>query len=146
MAIIQTEIAKGLKMVPQAFTSGAVITYQAELVIPTGTSVTTSDIVELAVLPAFHRAVDGLIIPSGNYDGATADIGLMSGAVGDPSTDRTSGAEIFDDVALTALARITKGDALVKASTDSDRSIGVKFSKTITGAGQKLILQLLLTQ
>lgn len=146
MAILQSNYALGVVTVPHAFTAGAVVAYQATFTIPTGEDVDTTDIIELAVLPADHKIVDALIIPSGDFDGATADIGIMDGAVGDPDSTRTSDDSIFDGVALTALARVTAGTGLLLDTDDEDRSIGVTFSKKITGAGQKLTIQILMTQ
>lgn len=145
--IRQSKRVTGQLPIPQAFTAGAVVDYVAEFVIPAGMTVATADIVELAVLPADHRIVNARIIPSGNFGASvTADIGIMSGDVGDKNSVRTSGAELFDDVALTAMASLSKGDSIILATSDQDRSIGVKFSGAVTGAGQILRLQLSLTQ
>ena len=147
MAIRQSEIATGQKQVPQAYTAGALATYVATFTIPTGMTVATADILELAVLPADHRIVDAMIIPTGSYGASvTADVGIMSGEVGDTSASRTVGDEVFDAVALTAMARMTLGETPVLATSDKNRSIGVNFSAAITGAGQTLTLQLVIAQ
>lgn len=145
MTIYQSDVAKGIKIVPQAFTKGAVVATTAKFTIPAGTTITSSDIIELAVLPAFHRIVDVKVIPTGSYSAATADIGIMSGEVGDKESARTSNDVIFADVALTGIVgTVAKADALVMATANQDRSIGVALSGSVVGAGQTLTLQLLL--
>lgn len=147
MTILQSQHVLGVKAVPSAFESGDNVSYVADFVIPAGMTIATTDILELAVLPADMHVVDAQIIPSGNFGtGATADVGIMSGKVGDKVSVRTSGNEVFDAVVLTAFARITKGDAIILPASDVDCSIGVKFSAGITGAGQVFRLQLILAQ
>lgn len=146
MAIRQSEIALGLKVVPQAYTAGANATHLASFKIPTGMTVATGDIIELTALPADHRIVAAQIIPVGNFSTATADVGIMSGDVGDPSAARTSGNELFDDVALTAMSALTKADAILLEPSNLNRSIGVKFSAAVTGANQVIHLLLTLSQ
>jgi hypothetical protein len=147
MAILQTELATGQKQAPQAYTSGASASYLSTFTIPAGMTVAAGDIVELGPLPAEHRIVAATIIPSGNFGaGVTADIGIMSGEFGDKDSVRTSGAELFDDVALTAMASLTKGDSILLATSDDNRGIGVKFSASVAGAGQKLSLLLVYAQ
>lgn len=146
MAIRQSEIALGQKVAPQAYTAGASASYLARFKIPTGMTIATGDIIELAVLPADHRIVTAQIIPVGNFSTATADVGIMSGEVGDPNAARTSGNELFDDVALTGMASMTKADAILLEPSHLNRSIGVKFSAAVTGANQELILQVVYAQ
>lgn len=147
MTIRQSQRAIGQRPVPQAFTSGAVVAYLAEFIIPAGMTIGAGDIVELAVLPADHRIVDAQILPTGNFGaGVTADVGIMSGAVGSTDPARTVGNELFAAVATNAFGRLVKGDAIVLDHSNSDRSIGVKFSAAVTGAGQILRLQVLMTQ
>ena len=148
MAIkLQSDLVVGTRTVPQAFTAGAVVAYLVDITIPTGVTLGTSDIVELGVLPAFHRVVDAMVVAASGFTDEKADIGIMTGAVGDDGdATRTSGNELFDDVGLTALARMTKSAAIVLASTDKDRSIGMKFTASLTGAGQTVTLQFLLAQ
>lgn len=147
MAIRQTELATGQQQAPQAYTSGAVACYVSTFTIPTGMTVATTDIIEIGVLPAYSRIVDATLIPKGNFGASvTADVGIMSGEVGDPTSTRTSGDEVFDGATLTGLVRMTDVDAVLVAASDDHRSVGVKFSDAITGAGQTITLQLLYTQ
>lgn len=147
MTILQSKLATGQETVPQSYESGEVVAYIADYTIATGATVATTDIIELAVLPGGARIVNAKVIPTGNFGaGVTADIGIMSGDVGSTDTGRTSGAEVFDDVALTAMAEISKADALLLATTDKHRSIGVKFSGDVTGAGQVIRLQVFYAQ
>ena len=146
MAIIQSEIAKGTVSVPQAFTSGAVVAHLAEFTIPTGTNIGASDIVELSILPGDHRVIDAAVVAASGFTTETADIGIMSGEVGSLDDTRTSNDVIFEAVELTGYARMEKGDAVVLPTTEKDRSIGLKFSGAVTGAGQKLTVLFLLAQ
>lgn len=147
MTILQSQHVTGQKAVPQAFTAGANVSYIADFVIPAGLTIATTDIVELAVLPADHHVVSAQVIPTGSFGtDVTADIGIMSGTVGDKVSVRTSGDELFGDVTLTALASLSKGDAIILAPSNQDRSIGVKFSASITGAGQIIRLQVSMAQ
>ena len=146
MTILQSTLAKGQKQAPQAFGTGINVSYLADFTIPAGMTVATTDIIELGVLPAGHRVIDARVIPTGDFGASvTADVGIMSGDVGSTGT-RTSGAEIFDDVALTAMVGLAKADSILLADADQHRSIGVKFSASITGAGQVIRLQLTYAQ
>ncbi len=147
MSILQTELAAGQKQAPQAYTAGAHASYLATFEIKAGVTVNAADIVELGPLPAEHRIIAVTLIPQGNFGaGVTADIGIMSGTFGDKNSVRTVGAELFDDVALTAMASLTKGDAILLATSDQNRGIGVKFSANVVGAGQKLNLLVVYAQ
>ena len=145
MAIIQSEIAKGTIAVPQAFTSGAVVAHLATIELPLGVDAGASDIVELTVLPANHRVVDAIVMADG-FTTETVDIGLMTGEVGDTDPTRTSDDSIFDGAALTGFARLSANTGPLLEPVDYDRSIGLKFSGAITGAGQSVTVQFLLTQ
>lgn len=145
MAIIQSEIAKGTIAVPQAFTSGAVVAHLATIELPAGVDVASGDIVELSVLPANHRVVDAVVIADG-FTTETADIGLMSGDVGSTDDTRTSDDSIFAAADLSGFDRLAKGDSVVAEAVDYDRSIGLVFSAAVTGAGQSVTVQFLLTQ
>lgn len=144
--IYQSEFAVNQAEVPQAFTAGAVVAHTAEYVIPAGVTIATTDIIELSVLPADHRIVDAIVIPTGNFGTATADVGIMSGEVGSKDNTRTSDDVIFDDAALTGFVRLAKSSGLILEPSDTDRSIGVKFSAAVTGAGQVLRIQFLMAQ
>lgn len=146
MAFIQSEYALGQKTAPQAFSAGAVVAYTATVSIPTGETLGAGDTVELAALPANHRIVDATVIADGDFDGKTAAIGIMSGNFGADDATRTSGTELFAAAALTGFTRLATGTAAMLPTSDKDRSIGVKLSGTVTGAGQTLTLLLLLAQ
>lgn len=144
MAIIQSEWAAGRKQAPAAGTARNVVVERYSFTLTD--DVAGSDILELAILPAFHFIVGATLVPEGDFDGATADIGIMSGAVGSRDSTRTSGDEVFDGAALTGVIVSDKEDALLLKPTDVGRSIGVKFSKSVTAADQKLTLILLTAQ
>lgn len=146
MAIRQSAIATGQKQVPQAYTAGALACYLATFTIPVGMTVATNDIIELAVLPAEHRVVDAMLLTTGSFAAAKATVGIMSGEVGDATSVRTSSSELFNAVTPAELVRLSTDDAIVLATNDDNRSIGVKFDAAITGAGQTVTLQLIIAQ
>lgn len=147
MTILQSTLAQGQTIAPQAFGAGVNVSVLATFTIPTGMTVATTDIIELSVLPAGCHIVDAIILPTGSFGAAvTADVGIMSGTFGDAKSVRTSGDEVFDAVTLTALGRLSDQDALFVAPTEAHRGIGVKFSDAITGAGQVIGLQLTYAQ
>ena len=146
MALVQSNIALGVVTVPQAFTSGAVVGYRASFTIPAGLTVADDDVLELAILPADHVILDATLIAEGNFDGATADIGIMTGEVGEEDDTRTSDDSIFDGAALTGFVRVTANEGLLIDPAETDRSIGVTFSDDVVGAGQVITLQILMTQ
>lgn len=148
MAIVKSPWAFGQYAIPTAGESGVVVAYTASYTFATGDEFATGDIVELAVLPADHLIASAVLIPEGNFGtGVTADVGIMSGTVGSDDQARTSGDEIFDGATLTGLVSAPNIKAYTSiARTDADRSIGVKFSGDVTGAGQKLTLLVLMYQ
>lgn len=146
MAIRQSEIAIGKKQVPTAFTAGVVVAYRASFTVPAGETIEAGDIVELAVLPADHEFVTATLIPEGEFDGVTAAVGIMTGDVGDKDGDRASGDEVFAAAALDALSSVDTIAPFAIERSDVNRSIGLKFSGTVTGAGQTVTLLVVMTQ
>lgn len=93
-----------------------------------------NDIVELGVLPAYYTVSDAvLIVDDIDANGTPTialDVGIMSGDVGDPSTSRTCGNELYaaDTTARTGgTARMSKSAGFTILPTEADRSIGVKI-------------------
>lgn len=145
MAVIQSRVAQGIDQVPDSYHYGVNASYLAVLDLPAGKNIAAGDVVEIGILPPDHRFVTAQVIPEGAFGaGVTADIGLMSGTVGSQDPARTVGDELFDGVALTAFASLTSGEALLVAPSPVARSIGVKFSAAVTGAGQKLTMQIVI--
>lgn len=96
-------------------------------------AVNTTDILELAYLPAYCRILDVEIAAEGTGFGeTTVDIGFMDGEVGSPAEDRVSGDELFDGVTLTAGGRAGLATLAGLPSVDIPRSIGVKVSANVT--------------
>lgn len=145
--ILQSKLATGEEQAPQTYGHGIVASYLAEYTIPTGATVATTDIIEMGVLPGGCRIVAARVFPTGDFGvGNTSDVGIMSGDVGSTDSTRTSGDELFDGVTLTASAWNTSDEALLVAPVDNHRSIGVKFSASVTGAGQVFRLQVFYAQ
>lgn len=144
MAIVQSPFALGQKQAPVSREARGVVAerFTIELTEDIG----AGDIVELAILPAYHFVVSATVIPEGSFGDVTADIGIMSGNVGDTSDTRTSGNELFEGLALDEVSSINKVEGLMLQPTDRDRSIGVTVSGAVTGAGQKLTLLLFTVQ
>lgn len=146
MAIaIQSEWVLGRKQTPTSREAGGVVAQRFEATIDTDLDV--GDIVELAVLPAYHTVVDAILDTDGLGTGVSVDVGVMSGAVGDPDGTRTCGDELFsaEDASAAAVVRASESSAFTIAPADRDRSIGVKVSAAVT-AGKKIGLMLFMVQ
>lgn len=140
MAIVQSDYAKGLKMVPTGDCAGEVVTEKYTFTVTA--NLAASDIIELACLPAGHTIVDAIFYVD-EAGAATYDVGVMSGAWGDKSQSRTIGAELWSGAADATFLRLALIGALRLAATDADRSIGVKVvGAGITAASQKITLEL----
>lgn len=146
MAIaIQSEWALGRKQTPTSREAGGVVAQRFEATIDADLDV--GDIVELAVLPAYHTVVDAILDTEALGAGVNVDVGVMSGAVGDPDGTRTCGDELFsaEDASAAAVVRASASSAFTIAPADRDRSIGVKVSAAVT-AGKKIALTVLMVQ
>lgn len=146
MAIaIQSEWVLGRKQTPTSREAGGVVAQRFEATIDTDLDV--GDIVELAVLPAYHTVVDAILDTEALGTGVSVDVGVMSGAVGDPDGTRTCGDELFsaEDASAAAVVRASESSAFTIAPADRDRSIGVKVSAAVT-AGKKIGLMLFMVQ
>lgn len=147
MTTLQSQIAQGVKPVPQAFTAGAVVAYRAEYTIPSGTTVATTDVIEMAVLPADHTLIGVTIVGAGFTTGTTAKVGLMSGEVGDDESARTCGSEIAAAADVKDTESSAKASALAAiAKSDTDRSIGLQLSASEAGPSKTVTLVILMTQ
>ncbi len=129
MALVQSAWALGQKQAPVSREAGGVVCERYTFTVTS--NLAAGDIIELGILPAYHTVVDAVLVV-GEAGTATYDVGIMSGVVGDPSSSRTCGNEFFAGAAdATTTTRITKAAGLRLASSDSDRSVGVK----VVGAG-----------
>lgn len=148
MAIaIQSDWVLGRKQVPTSREAGGVVAQRFEATIDV--DMNEGDIVELAVLPAYHTVVDAILdTPVSLGSGVSADVGVMSGAVGDPDGTRTCGNELFNNRNMSGgVARANTVSAFTIAPADRDRSIGVKVSAAVTaGTTKKVGLVLLMVQ
>lgn len=105
----------------------------------------TDKMFDLGILPNGHDLLDAVLISDDlDTDGTpavTLDVGLLTGTVGDATSDRAMGDEIFAASTVgqagTAARATAKGAFLVKAS-DADRSIGlkVKLQPDVAAAGR----------
>lgn len=102
----------------------------------------TTDILELAYLPAHCKIISAELLSQGTST-TTLTVGFMSGRVGDTDPARTSGAELFSAATPTTLAEMTLAALAALPTSDADRSIGVKASAAIAASGStKLQLRL----
>ena len=145
MAIaIQSDWVLGRKQTPTSREAGGVVAQRFEATIDTDLDV--GDIVELAVLPAYHTVVDAILDTEALGTGVNVDIGIMSGAVGDPDGTRTCGDELFSGASVSGgVARANAVSAFTITPAGADRSIGVKVSAAVT-AGKKIGLVLFMVQ
>lgn len=143
MAILQSDWAAGRKVAPVSREAGGVVVERYDFAITE--NVAAGDIIELAILPSYHRIAAATLIPQGSFAGATADVGIMSGDVGSPDPARTVGDELFSAEALTDIASLSTSPALLLEPTEKSRSIGVKFSAAVTAVPDMVISVLLFT-
>ena len=147
MAIaIQSDWAIGRTQTPTSREAGGVVAQRFEATIDANMDV--GDIVELAVLPAYHTVVDAILDTDALGAGVNVDVGIMSGAVGDTGGTRTCGNELFSaqDASAAAVVRASKSSAFTIAPAGADRSIGVKVSAAVTAGSKKIALTLLMVQ
>lgn len=88
---------------------------------------------DVGPLPAYHTVVDMVLIPddldTNGTPALTLDVGLLSGTVGDATSDRTIGAEFFSDSTAGqggTPTRMSLATGWKVLATETDRSIGVK--------------------
>lgn len=136
MTILHSKYVSGPYRVPAAECAGEVVAVRYEYDVPA--SVTLDDIIELGILPQYHRVVD-MILDVDDLDSNASptiklDVGLMNGDVGEDTSDgvtaRTCGAEFFSQVTTAqggGVVRPTLATAFRVAPTDKNRSIGVKI-------------------
>ena len=151
MAIKRSAWAKGEFQAPVSREGGGVVAEKYKFVVNENLAI--GDIVELAILPAFHRVVDAILITDALGASVTADVGVMSGEVGAATNvgggARTSGAELWsgEAVATAGAKRVTKVDAFRIAPVEAHRSIGVKIGgAAVTASGQVIELVLFTIQ
>lgn len=136
MTIIQSAWAKGIKQAVRPQTAGAVHTQKFSITLEATADET--DIIELGVLPAYAHIVDAVLFTEGTFTGITADVGIMSGAVGSTDGARTCDEALFADADLTKVTRLAKASAwLLAPKADTHRSIGAILSGEVAGAGTK---------
>lgn len=128
MAIVQSPWGALRKQAPVSCEAGGVVAEKYKFVI-TG-DLAANDIIELAVLPAYHTIVDAILIVD-EAGTATYDVGIMSGVLGSPDQARTCGNELFAGAADASVTRMTKPSGFRITPIEGDRAIGVK----VLGAG-----------
>jgi hypothetical protein len=146
MAIKQSAWATGQKQAPFSREANGVVVERFTYTINADLAI--GDIIELGVLPAYHFPVDAVLVTGAMGTSDTADVGIMSGTVGDAISVRTCGAELFDDldVATAKVSRPSAASAFAIQPANVDRSIGFKANTEITAAGQIVTLVLTYAQ
>ncbi len=137
--ILQTDVGKGIKPTPSAFEAGDTKTVKSEYV-ASAVALASTDIIEMAILPAGCAITDFRLCTEGTWTGITADVGIMTGDVGSTATDRTVGTELFNDVDLTVASSApvaTNAAAFLLDPVDYDRSIGLAPSGVVAAASTK---------
>lgn len=143
--LFQTSIAKRLTTPTRPLSAGAVhcsrVTFTFNAAYATAT-----DQIELAVLPAFATIVDAVLIGEA-VDAVTADVGIMSGEVGDAISVRTVGDELFDAAQIDAdTTRMSNPEGFTIPSADYDRSIGAVVSGNVAASAAKKLTLLVFYQ
>lgn len=137
MAIKQSDWALGQKTVPLCGSAGVVHTERFRYVV--AANVTSSDVIEIGVLPAGAIIVDATL-NADELGAVTISAGIMTGTVGDTDAGRTCGAELFSAAADASVVRTSVAGGLRLTATDADRSIGVTVSGTVTASDQVIDL------
>lgn len=148
MALKQSKYVDGFRIpTVQNFQAGVVNAQRFEYVIAANLSI--GDIIEMCYLPAGCTLVDFHLDHDALGVSVTADVGFMSGTVGEDDAGRTSGDELYGgaDVAAAGFKRATLVTALRQAGNVNDRSIGFKIGGAgVTAASQKVALTLFYVQ
>jgi len=142
MAFFQSSTALRRLTPPRALSSGSVMVARFPFVFSTAFTFAT-DKLELGVLPAFANVCDAVLIGA---IGAvcTANVGIMSGDVGDPNAARTIGSEFFSATDINAaVTRMSLATGFQFAKADYDRSIGLTTTANITASPSKKVELLL---
>lgn len=141
MAILQTDFATFKKEPPTIGHAGVVQAVIFDFSFAAQALTAASDIVELGYLPAGARPHRARLVGEG-LGSITADVGFMSGTVGDNVSVRTSADELFDGVSVNDAAHeATALELLAITPLNQHRSVGAKFSGNIAaGAGKKITL------
>jgi hypothetical protein len=144
MSIVQSPWGAARKQAPVSREAGGVVAEKYKFVITQ--DLADGDIIELAVLPAYHTIVDAILVTD-ETGTATFDVGVMSGVVGSPDQARTCGNELFAGAADASVVRMTKAAGFRITPIEGDRSIGLKVvGAGITQAGQVVELILFTKQ
>lgn len=146
MSIVQSPWGGQRRQAPVSAEAGGVVCEKYRYTIPAGTNLAVNDIIELAVLPAYHTVVNAILITDALAT-TTIDVGIMSGTVGSPDQARTCGNELFAAAANGSVVRNSKPEGFRIVPIEGDRSIGLKvLTAGVTGAGQFIELVLFTKQ
>lgn len=147
MAIVQSPWGALKRQAPVSGEAGTVKAERFTYTVPAGVTLLAGDIIELAVLPAYHTIVDAILVLD-EAGTATYDVGLMSSFAGDADPARTSGNQLWAGAADATTSRLTLASGFrIAASQSIDRSIGVKVvGASVVGAGQVFDLVLFTKQ
>jgi hypothetical protein len=144
MAIVQSDWAIGRKQAPVSEEAGGVVAEKYTFKVLH--DLAANDIIELAILPAYHTIVDAILIVD-EVGAATFNVGIMSGTLGSTDPARTSGTELFIAATDNAVARTVNPAAFRVLPIAADRGIGVKvLGSPIVQTGQVIELILFTKQ
>lgn len=136
MSIVKSAWGAGRKQAPVSSESGTVKCERYTYTIPAGLNLAIGDIIELAVLPAYHTVVDATVVADA-VGTSTFDVGIMSGTLGSNDQARTCGNELFAAAAGGAVTRMSKPVGFRIVPIEGDRAIGAKVLVAgVTGAAQ----------
>ena len=126
--LFQSKTAKRRSTPPVAYQAGMVALAVFEHTFTTAFTAAT-DILEIGLLPAGAKIVRTTLIPTNMVAATLADVGLMTGEAGEYDETRTSGNQIFNDVAATgAEKQATMVNLLAITPDETHRGIGVTLS------------------
>lgn len=151
--LTRTPAAQGRTPVPYPERAGCPVVVRYSADIPAGFAV--GDIVELGPLPAYATILDAKLIcddvDSNASPTAALDVGLMSGAAGEASANRSCGNELFaaDATCRTGgVVSMTRPGGFRLAPVEADRGVGLRLQQAIATqqAGARVDLVLTIVQ
>jgi hypothetical protein len=136
MSIVQSSWGALKRQAPVSGEAGGVVAERYTFTVPVGLTLAANDIIELAILPAYHTVLDATLVID-EAGTATFDAGIMSSIPGDTDQARTCGNELFAGAADAQATRMSKSAGFRIAPIAGDRSIGIKvLGASVVGAGQ----------
>lgn len=143
MTVLQSYAGRGLETPPTSRESGERMAGLFSFTFDKLAYNTATDQIELGVLPADAQIIGAHVIGE-NLGAITANVGIMTGTLGDPTVVRTVGTELFAAQSVNnAEAAATKLACLAIARSPNHRALGATLSGNVAIAANKKITLLI---